>query len=111
MKKSQKFVLWLFLIQFSFSSCFETCEESTRQSMRSVVIYGTIDSVFLDESNRNQPCVLINSQKYSIYNEIYQQFSKGDIIIKYSGSMKYYWVNGNDTTIFYPKCGSNPILD
>lgn len=105
MKRKILFSAGILLLEFSFSSCFETCEDAVSKSNKPIEINGKIDSIFLDETDRNQPCVLINKQKYLIYSSIYKEFSKGDILIKHSGSMKYYWVKGMDTTIFYQKCG------
>lgn len=109
MKKEILFILCLVLLQLSLSSCFENCEDALMKSNRPIEVNGKVDSVFLDETDRNQPCVLINNQKYLIYNNIYREFSKGDVIIKHSGSMKYYWIKSKDTTIFYQQCGGYPV--
>ncbi len=101
----------LLILQLSLGSCFETCEEATRRIYLDENFEGAIDSVIEQPKDQKLPYCLIGYSKHTINNRVYKEFSKGDIIIKHSGSMKYYWVKGNDTTVFYQECGRYPVQD
>lgn len=92
-------------------SCFETCPTNRKRLHLQEEFFGKIDTLYYDDSRKGQPFVLVGNYETIIINDIFDQFSKGDILFKRSGSMKYYWVRRNDTSVFYQQCGSDDITD
>jgi hypothetical protein len=72
---------------------------------------GEIDSIYASKNFKYEPCISINGVEYLIDNDIFRSFSKGDMVVKRSGSLKYYWVKNGDTTVFYQQCGTEDIRD
>jgi len=72
---------------------------------------GQIDTLYYDSSRKGQSYARVGGFETIIINDLFDNFSKGDILFKRAGSMKYYWVKDRDTTVFYQKCGSEEITD
>lgn len=85
--------------------------EDIRQFYSNIEFSGKIDSVYLDPEGRMQPVVILNGYKYSIRNNIYPKFLVGDTLVKFKGSMKYYWIKDGDSILFYQQFGRYDLTD
>jgi hypothetical protein len=103
----------ILLFMVTIISCTSnTCPSTTKNFQLPLKYSGAISKKFIDSTDRNQPRIIINDQKYTIDNiDAFNKMEIGDTIIKDSGTLKYVVKKYKNQFDFYPRCAGIDVTE
>lgn len=89
----------------------DDCAVWVKENETRLFFYGRVTRKFKDPQERYQAAVVLDdSLQYRLRNQdIYDWIKPGDLLYKEPGSLKRYLVKGQDTTVFYSRCGKQNV--
>ena len=100
-KKATFCIIVLFISALILKNIF--VDETVSHHILNTAFEGRIENHFKDASNKNGKCVIVNNNRYSVYNDaLFETMSEGDTIIKKINTLKYILIHNGDTILYFP---------